>query len=278
MAKTLFDDSKAVVKIDCPELQHSHEISKLIGSPPGYLGHRETQPLITQETLDQLHREKLNLSLVLFDEIEKASDAMRQLLLGILDKATLTLGDNRRMDFSRAMIFMTSNLGAREMARLTEGGMGFRAHPSGSDVDLDEKLYRVATEAARRKFSPEFINRIDKVIVFRPLGHAELEQVLDLEITCVRERVAKSRSGCSLVLDYLAAAREFLLAEGTDGRCGARHLKRATERHVVFPLANLIATWQVSEGDIVVVDHNPLNACLSFAKQACEALVRIAAV
>lgn len=207
MAETLFDDSKAVVMIDCPELQHSHEISKLIGSPPGYLGHRETQPLITQETLDHLHREKLNLSLVLFDEIEKASDAMWQLLLGILDKATLTLSDNRRMNFSQTMVFVTSDLGAREMARLTEGGMGFRAHPSRSDEHLDEKLYRVAIETAWPKFSPEFINRIDKVIVFRPLGHPELGQMLDLELARVRKRVAKSRSVCPLVFDYLPTAR-----------------------------------------------------------------------
>ena len=96
MAEALFGDSRACIKIDCAEFQHSHEIAKLIGSPPGYLGHRETHPLLTQEALNQWHTDNLKLSILLFDEIEKASDALWQLLLGILDKATLTLGDNRR--------------------------------------------------------------------------------------------------------------------------------------------------------------------------------------
>src|SRR5579883_2856392 len=126
-AETLLGNERAVLKIDCAEFQHSHEISKLIGSPPGYLGHRETHPLITQESLDQFQTETHKLSLVLFDEIEKASDSLWQLLLGILDKATLTLGDNQRVDFSRCMIFMTSNLGSHEITKLMEGGLGLPA-------------------------------------------------------------------------------------------------------------------------------------------------------
>ena len=170
------------VKVDCAEFQHSHEIAKLIGSPPGYLGHRETQPLITQEVLDQHHTDKIKLSLVLFDEIEKASDALWQLLLGILDKGTLTLGDNRRVDFSRTMIFLTSNLGSHEVMNLMNGGLGFAANRSDEDEELDQKIYRAATEAARRKFSPEFMNRIDKVIVFRALTRENLEKILDIEL------------------------------------------------------------------------------------------------
>src|SRR5437016_5211997 len=130
MAETLFGDPRAVIKIDCAEFQHSHEIAKLIGSPPGYLGHRETHPLLTQEALNQFHTEKIKLSLLLFDEIEKASDALWQLLLGILDKATLTLGDNRRVDFSRAIIFMTSNLGAAEMNSLIRDRKSTRLNSS----------------------------------------------------------------------------------------------------------------------------------------------------
>ncbi|MGA9591631.1 MAG: AAA family ATPase, partial [Candidatus Acidiferrales bacterium] len=124
-AEVLFGDPRAVIKVDCAEFQHSHEIAKLIGSPPGYLGHRETHPLITQEALTQYHTEKLKISFLLFDEIEKASDALWQLLLGILDKATLTLGDNRRVDLSQTVIFMTSNLGSAEIAELMTGGLGF---------------------------------------------------------------------------------------------------------------------------------------------------------
>src|SRR2546421_8836888 len=166
-AEVLFGDPNAIVKIDCAEFQHSHEIAKLIGSPPGYLGHRETSPMLTQENLDRMHTEETKLSLVLFDEIEKASDSLWQLLLGILDKATLTLGDNRRVDFSKTMVIMTSNLGAREMSELISGGIGFapgKGAKNPNDTEGDQKIYRKAGEAARRKFSPEFMNRIDKVV------------------------------------------------------------------------------------------------------------------
>src|SRR5664279_18486 len=175
-AESLVGDAHAVLKIDCAEFQHSHEIAKLIGSPPGYLGHRETHPLLSQEVLNQFHTDKVKLSFVLFDEIEKASDALWNLLLGILDKATLTLGDNRRVDFSRAMIFMTSNLGASEMASILRPNLGFaagemeRRRATGMvDHELTEKLARSGVEAARRKFTPEFMNRIDKIVVFHPL-------------------------------------------------------------------------------------------------------------
>src|SRR5690348_203763 len=166
MAEAMFGDPRACIKIDCAEFQHSHEIAKLIGSPPGYLGHRETHPLLTQEALNQWHSDKLKLSILLFDEIEKASDALWQLLLGILDKATLTLGDNRRVDLSQCVIIMTSNLGAGEMTGLVDGGMGFATKITEVDSKLDEKISRTAVEAARRKFTPEFMNRIDDVAVF----------------------------------------------------------------------------------------------------------------
>src|ERR1700757_2725573 len=174
-AETLAGDGRAVIKIDCAEFQHSHEIAKLIGSPPGYLGHRETHPLLSQEVLNQYHTEKIKLSFVLFDEIEKASDALWNLLLGILDKATLTLGDNRRADFSRALIFMTSNLGASEMGSILRPNLAFAAgdiernQAAGIlDDSVGDKVMRAGIEAARRKFSPEFMNRLDKIVVFHP--------------------------------------------------------------------------------------------------------------
>src|SRR5438045_9112260 len=194
-SEVLFNEPHAVVKIDCAEFQHSHEISKLIGSPPGYLGHRETSPMLTQENLDRYHTEESKLSLILFDEIEKASDSLWQLLLGILDKATLTLGDNRRVDFSKTMLVMTSNLGAREMSELISGGIGFAPVKEGknpNDSEVDQKIYRTAVEAARRKFSPEFMNRIDTVIVFRSLKENHLKQILELELQAVQDRIMKS--------------------------------------------------------------------------------------
>ncbi len=275
VAEVLFDDPRAVLKTDCAEFQHSHEIAKLLGSPPGYLGHRETQPLITQEALEAHFTEKLKLALVLFDEIEKASDALWQLLLGILDKATLTLGDNRRVDFSRAMVFMTSNLGSQEVMRLMSGGMGFAGRRSEDGEDLDYKIYRAAADAARRKFSPEFMNRIDKVIVFRALHPEHLEKILDIELARVQERIISATGGNQFVFECTPAARQFLLKEGTDPKFGARHLKRAIERLIVFPISNLLATKQVRLGDFLAVDVSEDCSRLIFIRQEQGAVVGV---
>jgi len=278
-AEILFGDRSAVVKIDCAEFQHSHEIAKLIGSPPGYLGHRETSPLLTQESLEKYRTERDPFSLVLFDEIEKASDALWQLLLGVLDKGTLTLGDNRRVDFSNTMIFMTSNLGAKEMSDLITGSIGFAPAKGGQMAadDLDQKIYRTASEAAKRKFSPEFMNRIDKVVVFRSLKNPELCQILDLELQGVQRRIDEG-AGERFTLSLTDGAREFLLQEGIEYRYGARHLKRAIERFLVNPLANLSATAQVHLGDVVVVDINEETKKLEFYRDENETTLAAAAM
>jgi ATP-dependent Clp protease ATP-binding subunit ClpB len=265
-AEILFGDPRAIIKVDCAEFQHSHEIAKLIGSPPGYLGHRETHPLITQEALAVSHTEKLKLSFLLFDEIEKASDALWQLLLGILDKATLTLGDNRRVDLSQTVIFLTSNLGGGEITDLMNGGMGFVQPGDKPAAGLNDKIERTAVEAARRKFSPEFMNRLDKVVVFHPLKKEQLEQVLEIELEQVQKRVLQTAKG-QFLFRVTGAGREFLLQEGTDQRYGARHLKRSIERHVVYPLANLLATDQVQLGDLVCIDQNNERNGLTFVRE-----------
>jgi ATP-dependent Clp protease ATP-binding subunit ClpA len=265
-AEILFGDARAVIKVDCAEFQHSHEIAKLIGSPPGYLGHRETHPLITQEALSASHTEKLKLSFLLFDEIEKASDALWQLLLGMLDKATLTLGDNRRVDLSQTVIFLTSNLGGGEITELMQGGMGFVRPAEKPAAGFDEKIERTAVEAARRKFSPEFMNRLDKVVVFHPLRREQLERVLEIELGQVQQRVLETAKG-QFLFRVTDPGRDFLLQEGTDQRYGARHLKRAIERHVVYPLANLLATEQVHLGDLVCIDWNKEQDRLTFVRE-----------
>ena len=271
-SEVLFGDNNLVTKIDCAEFQHSHEIAKLIGSPPGYLGHRETSPMLTQENLDRSHSDTIKLSLVLFDEIEKASDALWQLLLGILDKATLTLGDNRRVDFSRSIVIMTSNLGAREMSEMISGGIGFAPKPGVVDSEIDQKIYRTALEAARRKFSPEFMNRIDKVVVFRSLRDEHLRQILEIELTAVQERIMRG-SGEKFIFKCTPEAKQFLLDEGIDFKYGARHLKRAIERFLVFPLSNLVATGQIGLGDLLIVDYSPEIGKLTFSKEIDGALV-----
>jgi len=269
-AEILFGNPRAYIKIDCAEFQHSHEIAKLIGSPPGYLGHRETPPILTQEAIDQYHTDDLKLSLILFDEIEKANDAVWQLLLGILDKATLTLGDNRKVDLSRCLIFMTSNLGAAEMSDMMNGGIGFTSHSSRTDeelTDIDRKLYRTAMETAKRKFSPEFMNRLDKVVVFRTLSAADMRQILDIELNEVQTRIMSSQTEHQFIFRCTADAKEFLLREGTDVKYGARHLKRAIERHLVFPLSNLIATGQIGVGDVIKIDLGISTEKLAFSKE-----------
>ena len=275
MAEALFGDPRAIIKIDCAEFQHSHEIAKLIGSPPGYLGHRETHPLLTQEALNQWHTDKLKITLLLFDEIEKASDALWQLLLGILDKATLTLGDNRRVDLSSCLIVMTSNLGAGEMNDLMSGGLGFgkSQKPDHVDAKLDDKITRTAQDAARRKFSPEFMNRIDKIVVFKTLKPEHLEQILEIELGMVQQRILQATGNNQFVFSCTQKVKKFLLEEGTDPKYGARHLKRAIEKNIVFPLANLVATGQIKLGDFIRIDMK--EGQLTFTKEAEGALVPV---
>jgi ATP-dependent Clp protease ATP-binding subunit ClpA len=274
-AETLLGSPRAVIKVDCAEFQHSHEIAKLIGSPPGYLGHRETHPLLSQEVLNQYHTDKVRVSFVLFDEIEKASDSLWNLLLGILDKATLTLGDNRKVDFSRAMIFMTSNLGASEMSSLIEPKLGFGGRGSAvqktaavADQKAASRMSRSGIEAARRKFTPEFMNRLDKIVTFQPLGEQQLRKILDIELGLVQQRVFASSPEGAFVFTAAESARDFLLSEGTDARYGARHLKRSIERLLVQPLSNLIATSQIQPGDLIRVEKHPDFDDLVFT---CEA-------
>jgi ATP-dependent Clp protease ATP-binding subunit ClpB len=275
MAESLVGDARAMVKIDCAEFQHSHEIAKLVGSPPGYLGHRETHPVLSQEVLNQYHTEKVKLSFVLLDEIEKASDALWNLLLGVLDKATLTLGDTRRVDFSRTMIFLTSNLGAAEMNTILRPSLGFGAgnfdrelQAGQLDANTTEKISRAGVEAARRRFTPEFMNRLDKVLVFKPLAEPELRKILNLELNLLQQRIFSSSTPTPFFFALAPAAKEFLLREGTDLKYGARHLKRAIDRELVDPLSNLIASGQVRGGDLISVDFDSAANQMAFFKEA----------
>ena len=272
-AEALVHTPNAVIKIDCGEFQHSHEIAKLIGSPPGYLGHRETHPLLSQEVINQHHTESVRLSFILFDEIEKASDALWNLLLGILDKATLTLGDNRKVDFSRSMIFMTSNLGSTEMSALLNPKLGFQKPASNApqseiNEDLAKKMSRSGIEAARRKFTPEFMNRLDKVVVFKPLGEPELRRILDLELAQVQQRILLSPAEKCFVLTVSNSAKDLLLKEGTNVQYGARHLKRTIWEYLVHPVSNLIATNQVRAGDWIQADIDTDHRRLVFTPEA----------
>jgi ATP-dependent Clp protease ATP-binding subunit ClpB len=270
IAQSLLNSPRAMIKIDCGEYQHGHEVAKLVGSPPGYLGHRETHPLLSQEELNRHHTDKVKLSLVLFDEIEKASDTLWNLLLGILDKGVLTLGDNRKVDFSASMIFLTSNLGAREMCALDSPRLGFSpARNGGAFEDGHEtRMSRIGVAAVRRRFTPEFINRLDRIVVFKPLGREALEKILDIELELVQERLQTAAQGETFYLNIAESARKLLLREGTDARYGARHLKRAMERLLVQPLANVVASGQIRRGEAIHVSCEDNATSLSFFREA----------
>lgn len=267
-AEVLFGRPDAVVKIDCGEFQHSHEISKLVGSPPGYIGHRETPAMLTQERLDQFHTADLKLTLVLFDEIEKANEALWQLLLGVLDKAVLTLGNNEQVDFSRTMVFMTSNIGASEMQHAISESIGFAPNTRVGGLGLAS----IAVAAAQRRFSPEFFNRLDEVLVFDPLSDIQLKQVLPIEIEKVESRL-RHAAGKDITLHLSDRAMEFLLQRGTDSRYGARHLKRALEKYLVSPFSSLIATGQTESVGTLNVGFDPEIQKLTFCGQAPIAAV-----
>ena len=264
-AESLFGTKEACVRVDCAEFQHSHEIAKLLGSPPGYLGHRETNPFLSQEKLDRYHKDSLKLSIVLFDEIEKASDALWNLMLGILDKASLTLGDNRMVNFSKTIIIMTSNLGAREMAKKDIG------YGESSEEFTAAVKERKALSAAKAKFSPEFMNRLQHIVMFETLTETQIEEVLEVEIEALAFRlytsgILKVSEGAAPRMFSLAvspAARKTLVTEGFDSAYGARHLKRALDKMVQRPLAKLFNSGQIQDGDVVVVD-DPGNGNFDF--------------
>jgi ATP-dependent Clp protease ATP-binding subunit ClpA len=252
MAEVCFDDRRAMLKIDCAEFSHSHEIARLIGSPPGYLGHQETNPYLSSGNLLRYQTADFPFTLLLFDEIEKANDALWQLLLGVLDKARLTLGTNKEVDLSSCFIFLTSNIGSRSVSEILAPRLGFATTGREPEGRVQSRIEDAVLWAARRTFSPEFMNRLDHKIVFHRLSGAQLERILDLELAKIEQRLA--RRGEPIRSTYSTRARQRLLAEGTDPEHGARPLKRVLERRIVFPLARLIASRQLLGGETVAID------------------------
>jgi ATP-dependent Clp protease ATP-binding subunit ClpA len=263
LAEVLHGSEKNVLKVDCGEFQMEHEVAKLIGAPPGYLGHRETQPMLTQQKLASVASEKCALSLVLFDEIEKAAPSMSRLLLGVLDKGILRLGDNTTVNFDKSLVFLTSNLGAREMVNEINPEFGFQSAAGGRRPDLTGKLQSIGMVAVRKRFSPEFVNRIDCIITYQPLSPEALSAILDLQMTDLQDHVNTRLANRSFTLDISRDARQFLLEKGSSQEYGARELNRTIHRFLTQPLATLVATNQISPGAKVQVDvaeeHDKLN-------------------
>ncbi|MSV35705.1 MAG: ATP-dependent Clp protease ATP-binding subunit [Bryobacterales bacterium] len=261
LAEALHGNEKQLLKVDCGEFQMEHEVAKLIGAPPGYLGHRETPPLLTQQKLSSVVSESCDLALVLFDEIEKAAPSMVRLLMGVLDKATLRLGDNTSVRFDRTMIFLTSNLGAREMQKEIQPDFGFealapRSAPHAAPYTTG-KLDRIGMGAVRRKFPPEFVNRIDAVITYQPLGAAALAQIVDQQITVLERHIQNRLGERAFEIRVSRAVRQFLLRRGTSSEYGARELKRIILRHLTQLLAAMTANGEIPPGAIVQAEMDP---------------------
>lgn len=258
LAEMLHGSEKAMVRIDCGEYQMEHEVAKLIGAPPGYLGHRETQPMLTQAKLNAATSEHSNLSIVLFDEIEKAAGSMARLLLGVLDKATLRLGDNNSVNFEKSLIFLTSNLGAETMARQLKPWFGFEAiaqpNEGSSAEDAEERLRRIGMAAVKRKFSPEFVNRLDAVLTYRPLSEDVLAAILEMQLAELQQHIIRRLGARAFRVVVSKAARQFLLRRGTSIEHGARELKRTILRSITQPLAALMASGRIEAGSRVSVE------------------------
>jgi ATP-dependent Clp protease ATP-binding subunit ClpA len=251
LAEVLHGSEKNVLKVDCGEFQMEHEVAKLIGAPPGYLGHRETQPMLTQQKLNAVTSEKCSLSLVLFDEIEKAAPSMTRLLLGVLDKGLLRLGDNSTVNFEKSLVFLTSNLGAREMMKEINPEFGFQSVRTAERVDLTSKLQGIGLGAVRKRFSPEFVNRIDSIITYQPLTVESLSTILDQHIVDLQNHVNTRLANRSFTLDVPFESRQFLLKKGTSAEYGARELNRTIHRFLTQPLATMVATNQINPGAMV---------------------------
>ena len=271
--------SNALIKIDCAEFTHSHELSKIIGSPPGYLGHKETQARICKQRLEEHWTDAApKFSVILFDEIEKAHPDFHQLMLGVMDKGILTLGNNDVVDLKKCFLVMTSNLGAKTVAKhLNNQGLGYTRKETTNDT-VDQAVYKTSMECVKKFFEPEFINRIDRTIVFRSLSEESIRSILDIELDRVQRRLNDNKKfiivGCS------KAAKDKLIEEGINLEFGARELRRAIERFLVNKLSRIIATKQVEDGDLIQVDYKPNDKGLSFSvlKGVAEFMVPVPAI
>jgi ATP-dependent Clp protease ATP-binding subunit ClpA len=263
IAELLHGDEKKILKIDCGEFQMEHETAKLVGAPPGYLGHRETTPLFTQQQLTEVTSPECDLALVLFDEIEKAAHSITKLLLGILDKGILRLGDNSTVNFEKSLIFFTSNLGVREMMKEINPSIGFQSATAKSQTDLTARLESIALGAVRKRFSPEFVNRIDAVVTYNPLDAEAIEIILDHDIRALQDHVNLRLGDRYFSIDLTPEAKQFLLHKGVSQEYGARELKRTIHRQLTQPLATMVARGEIRPGAQVNISVNEAGEGLS---------------
>ncbi len=246
LAEFLFDDEHAMIRIDMSEYQEKHTVSRLIGAPPGYVGYEEAGQLT-----EAVRRRPY--SVVLFDEIEKAHPEVLNVLLQLLDDGRLTDGKGRTIDFKNTVVIMTSNLGSAFLAEL--------------DGTIDEGVRRQVMDALRAHFRPEFINRVDEIIIFHPLDREQMKHIVDIQVKNLLKRLEDRK----IFVTLSDAAKEWLVREGYDPAYGARPLKRAIQRHILDPLAIRVLEGEFREGDSVLVDAGPGG--LQFVKQQQASVV-----
>lgn len=275
IAELLHGSERKLLKIDCGEFQMDHETAKLVGAPPGYLGHRETVPLLTQQQLTDATSAGCDLGLVLFDEIEKAAPSITSLLLGILDKGILRLGDNTAVNFEKTLIFFTSNLGAREMLKEINPQIGFQSGSSQTPFDLTSKIEAIGLSAVKKRFSPEFVNRIDAVVTYRPLDGEALEMILDHDMDTLQKHVNSRLGDRCFRIEVLPESREFLLQKGVSQEYGARELKRTIHRELTQPLATMVARSEIGPGAMVRVGLRADSKALVITSEASSATVAV---
>ncbi|MDP9236266.1 MAG: AAA family ATPase [Chloroflexota bacterium] len=240
LAGYLFDDEESMIRLDMSEYQERHTVSRIVGAPPGYVGYDEGGAL-TEAVRRRPYR------VILFDEIEKAHPDLFNLLLQILDDGRLTDGQGRTVDFRNTVIIMTSNLGTSSEAKGRFGFVSSRAADDGQREVRQETIEKALREA----FRPEFLNRVDEIIIFEPLTEKELEQIVELILADVRRRLADRQ----VDFEVTEAAKQELVREGFDRQFGARPLRRTVQRRIENPLARRILSGEFGEGDIARVDY-----------------------
>ncbi len=260
LAGILHGDTKKLLRIDCGQFEQSHEVAKLLGSPPGYLGHRETPPLLTNKRVQDMRSESCDISLILFDEVEKAHNSFQKALLSILDKGELTVGDNSVTDFKKSIIFFTSNLGAEEMQKLAEPTIGF-----GGPRIVSEEVYRrlesIGNKAVKKKFTPEFVNRLDEIVTFHPLSEKAISKIFRISLDNIRELVY-IKGGSDIFLVLSDGAEQHLIHKGFSKLYGARELNRVMRKELIHPVAEIISDGLAKNNSVIRVDC--LNSKLVF--------------
>ncbi len=239
LAEFLFDDEQAMIRIDMSEYQEKHTVSRLIGAPPGYVGYEEAGQLT-----EAVRRRPY--AVVLFDEVEKAHSEVLNVMLQLLDDGRLTDGKGRTVDFKNTVVIMTSNVGSHIIAEaaLRTVGLGSRA------VELDEGTRREVMDVLRAQFRPEFLNRVDEIILFHPLSRDEMQQIVDIQVRGLMKRLEDRK----IRVELTDRAKDLLIAEGYDPTYGARPLKRTIQRQVLDPLAMRVLQGEFGEGDFIRID------------------------